>query len=191
MWNRSAKAKECGWGRSKGLKSCGPVNNMIGATRTGIFCACHVSLFGESALESIKHMLSSMSRAKLLDKVNLHGTTMHGNRGFNGDECFEFCDDHDVDSVNACKRAPPLPFVFGNTKNKTKTMQKKISECGPKTVYGARRQLSKNSRESHLILCCTGAGRCVMLTSTKPGMDGSQWNIVPRSTRAMKIFAKG
>ena len=30
-----------------------------------------------------------------------------------------------------------------------------------------------------------------MLTSTKPGMDGSQWNIAPRSTRAMKIFAKG
>ena len=84
-----------------------------------------------------------------------------------------------------------MPFVFGNTKYKTKTMQKKISEHGPKTVCGARRQLSKNSRESHLTLCHTGAGRCVMLTSTKPGMDGSQWNIVPRSTRAMKIFAKG
>jgi len=136
-------------------------------------------------------MLLNTTRVKLLEKVNLHGATMHGNRGFNGDEHFEFCDDHDVDSVDTCKRAPPLPFVFGNAKHKTKTVQKKTSECGPKTVYGARRQLSKNSRESHLTLCRTGTGRCVMLTSTKPGMDGSQWNIVPRSTRAMKIFAKG
>ena len=78
MRNRSAKAKECGWGRSKGLKSHGPVNNMIGATRTGLFCACHVSLFGESALDSFKHMLLNITRVKLLEKVNLHGTTMHG-----------------------------------------------------------------------------------------------------------------
>ena len=41
-------------------------------------------------MESFKHMLLSMSRVKLLEKVNLHGTTMHGNQGFNGDECFEF-----------------------------------------------------------------------------------------------------
>ena len=125
MRNRSAKAKECGWGRSKGLKSHGPANNMIGATCTGLFYACHVSLFGESALESFKHMLLSTSRAKLLDKVNLHGATMHCNQGFNGNKCFEFCDNHDVDSVNACKRAPPLPFVFGNAKCKTKTVQKR------------------------------------------------------------------
>ena len=75
MRNRSAKAKDYGWGRSKGLKLYGPVNNIIGATRTGLFCACHVSLFGESALDSFKHMLLNITRAKLLDKVNLHGTT--------------------------------------------------------------------------------------------------------------------
>ena len=66
-----------------------------------------------------------------------------------------------------------------------------MSEHGPKTVCGARQQVNKNSQELHLTLHHTGMGRCVMLSSTKPGMDGFHWNIVPRSTRAMKIFAKG
>ena len=114
MQNRPTKAKEHGWGHSKGLKLFGPVNNMIGTTRTKLFCACHVSLMGESALDSFKHMLLSISRVKLVEKTNLQGTTMHGDRGCNDGEHFDFCDDHDTDSVNAVKGGLPLPFVFGS-----------------------------------------------------------------------------
>ena len=63
---------------------------MIAPTHTGTFCACHVSLMGESALDPFKHMLLSISRVKLFDKVNLQGTTMHGDQGFNDGECFDF-----------------------------------------------------------------------------------------------------
>ena len=50
---------------------------------------------------------------------------MHGNQGHNDGEHFDFCDEHDIDSVNTVKRDPPLPFVFGDTKCKTKKEQKK------------------------------------------------------------------
>ena len=127
MRNRSTKVKKVWLGRSKGLKSHGPANDAIGATRTRLFCACHMSLFGKSVLDSFKHMLLSISRVKLLDKVNLQETTMHSDQGFNDGECFDFCDKHDIDSVNTVKRGHPC-LLFLVTPSAKQRKNKKRSQ---------------------------------------------------------------
>ena len=55
--NQSEKAGKFGWTRSKGLRSFGPVNNMIAAAPCGCLIASKVTCFGKSTLDSTKVML--------------------------------------------------------------------------------------------------------------------------------------
>ena len=62
--------------------------------------------------------------------VQFPGTTIHGDRGYNDDECFTPIEDADMGFLNTTKRGPTLAFKFGNTRYNTTREQRNIPENG-------------------------------------------------------------
>ena len=188
MRNRSSLAAFLGWIVSKGLKSFGPVNNMIGLLPAGHFVGSTVSLAGDSGLKTTKRILKRLCNAEEDEDVDMKGTTLGADRGYEFDEMQkEFAPKHNLETVRTVKRGASLPFKFGKTSYKSVRIQETIPEAGPRTVFLAQRTL-ENGKKDNLVLYRSGTGRCTMIASTLPQMDGYHWNLIAKNKKDLALW---
>jgi hypothetical protein len=112
---RSTKAAESSLSRHKSPKSFGPVGNCINSITTGLSLSCHMNHHGESAKDILTAGLMIIKGTNNPNKLNFPTTTIHGDRGYNDDECFELIENADMGFLNTTKRGPSLAFKFGAT----------------------------------------------------------------------------
>ena len=187
--NRSSRAIDFGFTWSKGLKLFGPVANMIGAVFTGLFLASCISVVGQTNFQATKIMLMLITNATIESQLKMRGCTLSGDRAYNDESFFEFSSSIELMTHNTYKRCGSSPFKFGVTRYKTSLDQIEVSENGPKTVLWAQKKpLVKGGPPMNLVLYQNGTGRCVMIASTKPGMDGRNWNAIPQDTEEFDLF---
>ena len=110
--------------------------------------------------------------------INLNGTLVVSDRGYNNDKYQESTVQH-ADLLNTVKRGPSLCFKFGSTSYKTLRNQRDLSEMGPKTVLMAYRMLGEKRQD--FVAYRNGTGRVVFVATTKRGMDGCDWTITSKS----------
>ena len=94
--------------RRKGLKSFGPVDNILCNSPTGLYLGRILSAFEENIAEVIsKHV-----DAECFSKVDMHNGTLNGDRGceFDGSNINCHC-------FNTTKRSSTLTFSFGTCKS--------------------------------------------------------------------------
>ena len=75
------------------------------------------------------------------NNIHFPGTVLHGDRGYNDDECFDLIESADMGFLNTTKRGPTLAFKFGVTRYNTTRDQYEIAECGPVLTLGAVRSV--------------------------------------------------
>jgi hypothetical protein len=109
----SSKTNHSSLSRHKSPKSFGPVGNCINAISTGISLSCHMNHHGESSKEILTSGLMIIKGTNNPNKLSFPTTTIHGDRGYNDDECFELIERSDMGFLNTTKRGPSLAYKFG------------------------------------------------------------------------------
>ena len=110
MIMRSSNCAKSGWSRSKGLKSYGPVNNLICSVSTGLLLSSHMTHFGESALDATEIALQHITGTQLARNIRLPNTHINGDRGYNDNEILQSFSTMELSITNTVKRSPVLPF---------------------------------------------------------------------------------
>lgn len=181
MRNRSERAAQLGYPRSKGLKSFGPVNNLVGQLPSGHLVGCAMTCSGDSALDTTKRIFKRICGAEDDKEIDLTGCTLGGDRGYQDDEMqFNFAPEKNLECVYTTKRGAAIPWKFGETKYKSAREQCVVSENGPRTVFMAVRKLA-TGKFSHLLLYRSGTGRCTLIASSKAQMEARDWNLVAKN----------
>ena len=173
---RSTKAAESSLSRHKSPKSFGPVGNCINSISTGLSLSCHMNHHGESAKDILTAGLMIIKGTNNPNNLRFPTTTIHGDRGYNDDECFELIEDADMGFLNTTKRGPLLAFKFGATRYNMSRDQREIPESGPVLSLGAVR--SVGSAVCHFVAYRNGTGRVTFLQSTNPNLSYSHFDYV-------------
>ena len=92
---------------------------------------------GESSKEILTSGLMIIKGTNNPNNVHFPSTTIHGDRGYNDDECFKLIESADMGFLNTTKRGPSLAFKFGTTRYNPSHDQRDISENGPMFSLGA------------------------------------------------------
>ena len=159
--------------RSKGVNSFGPVAHMIGAVFTGIFLASCITVLNRTNFEATNIMLMMITNTALRANLTCVAAVSPVIEHTMMIIFFDFASSVELTTHNTYKRCGSSPFKFGETKYKTSLEQIDISENGPKTVpWAQKKPRVTGGPPMNLVLYRNGTGRCVMLASTKPGMDG-------------------
>ncbi len=95
-------------------------------------------------------------------------TTIHGDRGYNDDECFDLIESAEMGFLNTTKRGTTLAFKFGATRYNTTCDQREISETGPMLSLDAVR--SVGNATCHFVAYRNGTGHVTFLQSTIPSL---------------------
>jgi hypothetical protein len=93
---RSVKANDRSLSRHKSAKAFGPVGNCVNSIATGISLSCHMSHHGESSKDILTSSLMIIKGINNPNSVHFPGTVIHGDRGYNDDECFSLIEDADM-----------------------------------------------------------------------------------------------
>ena len=184
-----SSSKDFGWTRSKGVKSFGPVFNIVAHTPMGHFVAGTMTKKGESTCNTTKRMLLRMTNQEEPSGLDLHGAMFEGDRGYNDDSFHEFITNVNANPFNTVKRSPKQLFNWGNTKFRANREQKIVSEQGPRTVFAAKRKI--NNKEQCQVLFRSGTGRCVLLSTTQKEMEFNNWTITFKSENDRFGFISG
>ena len=119
MRDRSPSAGvELGWTRSKSPKTFGPVNNVVSTLATNLFISSTITYRGENCVASMKRIFKRLCHVKDEQVINLKGTTVVSDRGYNNNEYQMNMAKH-AQFLNTVKRGPSLCFKFGSTSYKT------------------------------------------------------------------------
>jgi hypothetical protein len=110
------------------------------------------------------------------NNVHFTGTVIHGDRGYNDEECFSLIEDADMGFLNTTKRGPTLAFKFGNTCYNTTRKQHDIPEHGPMLSLGAMRTIGEAT--SYFVASRNGTGRVMFLQSMIPSLTYACFNYV-------------
>ena len=78
-----------------------------------------MSHHGESSKDILTSSLTIIKGINNPNSVHFPGTVIHGDRGYNDDECFSLIEDADMGFLNTTKRGPTLALKFGNTRYNT------------------------------------------------------------------------
>jgi hypothetical protein len=173
---RSTKAAESSLSRHKSPKSFGPVGNCINSISTGLSLSCHMNHHGESAKDILTAGLMIIKGTNNPNNLHFPTTTIHGDRGYNDDECFKLIEDADMGFLNTTKRGPSLAYRFGVTRYNTSRDQRDIPENGPVLSLGAVR--SVGSAVCHFVAYRNGTGRVTFLQSTNPNFSYGHFDYV-------------
>ena len=173
---RSAKAAALSLARSKSTKAYGPVGNCINSMFTGIPLATHYSHFKESSTDIVMANLCIITGATSQKTVDMKGSLLGGDRGYNDNEYFEQSAAANMENVHTTKRGPSLAFTFGKTKYKTTRDQREISESGPPLSLGATRAVG--GRTSYMTAYRNGTSRVTLLQTTLPTMSYGKFDYV-------------
>ena len=84
-----SSSKSFGWTRSKGLKSFGPVYNMLCHMPMGHQVAGTMLMRGEGTCETNKRMLLRIAGCEDVKNLDLHSAMLEGDRGCNDDASLE------------------------------------------------------------------------------------------------------
>jgi len=174
---RSVKANDRSLSRHKSAKAFGPVGNCVNSIATGISLSCHMSHHGESSKDILTSSLMIIKGINNPNSVHFPGTIIHGDRGYNDDECFSLIEDADMGFLNTTKRGPTLAFKFGNTRYNTTQEQRDIPEHGPMLSLGATRAVGDAT--SYFVAYRNGTGRVTFLQSTIPSLSYACFDYVP------------
>jgi hypothetical protein len=75
------------------------------------------------------------------NNIHFPATMIHGDCGYNKDECYDLIDDTDMEFSNTTKRLQLSAFKFGMTWYNTLQEQRDIPENGPVLSLGAVRSI--------------------------------------------------
>ena len=124
---------------------------------------------GESAKDILTSGLMIIRGINNPNNMHFPTTTIHGDQGYNNDECFDQIESADMGFLNTTKRGPSLAFKFGSTRYNTSRDQRDISENGPIVSLGAVRCVG--SAVCHFVAYRNGTGRVTFLQSTNPSLS--------------------
>ena len=111
------------------------------------------------------------------NSIHFSSTTIHGDPGYNDDECFKLIEDADMGFFNKTKCGPSLAFKFGMTHYNTSHEQRYISENGPALCLGA--DCSVSNAVCHFFPYRNGTGRVTFLQSTIPSFTHGCFDTSP------------
>jgi hypothetical protein len=185
---RSTKANQHSLSRMMSAKSFGPVGNCINSIATGISLSCHMNHHGESSKDIITSGLMIIQGINNPNSLHFPMTTIHGDRGYNDDECFHLIEGASMGFLNTVKRGPSLAFKFGLTRYNTNREQREISENGPVLSLGAVR--SVGSAVCHFVAYRNGTGRVTFLQSTSPSLSYGSFDYITtqKELRYAKVY---
>jgi hypothetical protein len=173
---RSTKANQHSLSRMMSAKSFGPVGNCINSIARCISLSCHMNHHGESSKDIITSGLMIIQGINNPNSLNFPMTTIHGDRGYNDDECFHLIEGASMGFLNTVKRGPSLAFKFGLTRYNTNREQRDIPENGPVLSLGAVR--SVGSVVCHFVAYRNGTGRVTFLQSTIPSLSYGSFDYI-------------
>jgi hypothetical protein len=99
----STKANSSSLSRHKSAKSFGPVGNCINSILIGISLSCHMNHQGKSSTEILTLGLMIIKGINNPNSIHFPATTVHGDCGYNNDECFQLIKDQDMGFLNTKK----------------------------------------------------------------------------------------
>jgi len=112
---RSSKHNNLSLGCSKSNSAYGPVGNCVNSMFTGIPLSCHYSHHGESPTDCVMSNLCIIRGITNNNQVNMAGTPMGGDRGYNDKEYFVRAEEIDMGVMNTSECDQLLVYKFGNT----------------------------------------------------------------------------
>ena len=138
---RSKQWEKNGYTRRKGVKSFGPVNNVLCHSPTGLYLGGILLTFDENINDTISVLLKRYLDVKEKELIDMNNGIINGDRGY------EF----DVKIINAkrfntTKRSSTLPFSFGKCNSQHKS-QFIIPESGYQTTYRATMKSTDEQKE--------------------------------------------
>lgn len=89
--------------------------------------------------------------------IHFPSTTIHGDHGYNDEECVQLIEDTDMGFLNTTKRGPSLAFKFGMNRYNTSLEQKDIPENGHVLCLNAEH--SVGNAVCHFVAYRNGTGR--------------------------------
>ena len=97
---RSTKAAHISLSRHKSPKSFGPVGNCINSISTGLSLSCHINHHGKLAKDILILGLMIIKDTNNPNCMHFPATMIHGDRGYDDDECFELIKSADMGFLN-------------------------------------------------------------------------------------------
>jgi len=172
----SNKAAHSSLSRHKSPKSFGPVGNCINSILIGLSVWCHIIDQGKSAKDILTSGFMIIEGTNNPNSIYFPATTIHGDCGYNDDECFELIKSADMGFLNTTKRGLSLAFKLVATRYNTSRDQCDITASGPVLSLGAVR--SVGNAVCHFVTYRNGTCRVTFLQSTIPSLSYGNFDYV-------------
>jgi hypothetical protein len=169
--------------------SFGPVQHSVCSVLTGVFLGAHVEMRGESVEDILGIVFRRLTRSELVSHIDLMGTILTKDRGYNTKVTSMFCLNHGADELGTRKREGNFAFTWG--KKNAKDGQINVEMSGhPVARFAMLRPLPAVENRPTLRLhglAWRANGRVVLLQTSAEDLGSFKWTYATRRKKEVPV----